>query len=72
MRTRKTVVDKGQCAVPTCGKPAVVAGFCSACYSSWYRLRDLSMNEIANYLWRVRRYAARVPILSNRKSSRKK
>jgi hypothetical protein len=63
--------DKGVCAVPGCGRPAETAGFCGACYCSWYRLRDMGMREIANYLWRVKRFAARVPILSERKPSRR-
>jgi hypothetical protein len=69
MKKRKKADDR-PCAIPGCEENAKTAGFCAACYSAWYRLRDLSMPEIGRYLWQKRRLIARVPILSRRRSTR--
>jgi len=37
-----------------------------------FRIRDMSMHEIRDYLWRKRRMIERVPLLHERKSSRRR
>jgi len=55
--------DKGDCAIDECGEPAHVRGLCLACYSAWFRLRDKTIAQARDYLWRTKRLATRVPIL---------
>ena len=62
--------DKGPCATPGCWEDAVCAGFCSACYAGWRRLRDLELPELRDYFRRIERLGSRARCRMNRQDPR--
>lgn len=52
-----------ECAISGCKDWAHIRGLCGACYSAWFRLRTKTPTQAKEYLYRVRRYEARIPVL---------
>jgi hypothetical protein len=67
---RKKKNKQTKCAIPSCWQPAKTSGFCGACYSPVYRLRDMHMGDIANYYRRTTRIQNRAAIEIKRRGKR--
>lgn len=63
---------------PECGMLGCVGtsvskkgGFCAACQSSWYRIRDLTPQQAAHHFYRMKRFGQRAVTWGQRKGESK-